>query len=1173
MSETSNTPKSNSSESGRTSKLPQRVARQTSRNNLLSGTGVAHETKNPQNSDQIGGDLSKVEQKTGSKSKSKKRNINSEKIEENDIEKKKSCLTKELNANTSKTADNSKSRTRNKSKENKSDSKAKTVDSDSDKSSFSSGFGEMFDNLVSGSPITASAETNSRRETFTLAEPPVVEPEYRTTEKESESIVEASDVQTSSENSHTKKPVTGQKFTKSNSKSTSKLNEKSKSMKDKPVVRRDTYASINPFKPKATLKRTPETSSVSGKISSQKTGDKLTSSYPIEEVDNPFKPTKNLLRSPVAKLDSRQFLAKLCNNLDSREVESEPLPEPSFIDEPTTYFNSDMEFTTVIDSARLLEALSASDRRSPFTNSIENIAESTKALPGLNQANNDHVNDSENMVNNTEADIVDGRCEIRGKNDSKHKARNHKPETVVTHKKDKHNIDEVNSKVGEKEESKENTVYNEKEKAMVEMRIDKPGNFTFAASRKEADGSRKPVPEKVSSRARSKKKKLTPEKDREPKSDMDKDVFNFGDRTPTVPLNKILQEKASSVYDLSMNESLAAPPVSLSNFRETVKGNNKLKENTEKESDANSHIYHLPLKGSPQERPAQRRGRSKSGTRSKSKSRKTNESDDKDYIPAKQRSKSKSRKVNDEDDGDYMPQSSRSKSTRGRSRTRRTADADDEGKREDRLKPQSYQSCKSESATENESNHHETGKKSLGRRLSESPVVVRRSTRCRSRTRPIIFSDDLEDSAISTGFNNDPVEHENSTENTDTNTERSKVDQRKCKSRHVSSEKGTTVKETKSDLLGNTIDISEPSDRKCKGQAGMCESAVEKEDEGQTTLSSETSEKTDTSKQKESLHLKDTEPSKIYNLPLKGSPQDSNVKRMTRSKSRTRHTSESEGEEFDVKRRSSRSRSKSRRRQVPTEEVLKLSNLETEEQEKTSKQSLKSVTNIKAISIEDSDSDFQNEIQHRRKSKRHANTEKNCYDEVETESESLDEHVSNHIPVEAVKFDNQIPEDRNTESDSDKSSAFKFVNKSRGRSLKMNSENTKDGNSDDKHTVRDEKGEKENETADKTNLSTKTPSVKNTKTLSVKTQKSKSVKKKLKDSEKDIERSEKVARKGHSSKETEVETPRSGKERAAPEDGSGAEKRILVSKYSEGENSHIYLAKMNPNYEIRLQLY
>lgn len=466
------------------------------------------------------------------------------------------------------------------------------TDLDADISAF--GFGGSFvTDLVSGSPIYEE----KRGDTIVKVQQPgpIVSKLLGTSEdkshRETVAVPKARNVtgkKDSKNGGGVKKEL--RNIEKSNSSTRQKINGSSIQNANKSVLkhgskqsRKETYATENPFvSKKPNVERSP-VKTFNGAIA-------------LHNDKNPFKPTRTLLRSPVhvtverAVPESRDplaFLATLRESLDSRSKESSPLPQPMFHDEPTTYFNSEMEFTTVIDSSKLIQSLSRSERNDPIV-SMANEPEPINETHSDKQSNSREDLELQNAgekesVKMSDAEMQEGSCDV----------------------------------------------------AVVELRTNKPGVFTFSVARKEADGTRKPVPENVS-KARSKKKKkpVSPEKD-ERKTGSDRDMFNFGDRTPTMPLTKI--------YDLSMNESVAVPTVSLKNFKE--------KEDTKlPKPKPEDHIYYLPLKGSPDEKPVSTHSRSKS--RSRSKSLKSADNDDEDWVPegkARARSQSRSKKTHKEE--------------------------------------------------------------------------------------------------------------------------------------------------------------------------------------------------------------------------------------------------------------------------------------------------------------------------------------------------------------------------------------------------------------------------------------------------------------------------------------------------------------------------------------------
>ncbi|XP_052246743.1 microtubule-associated protein futsch-like isoform X1 [Dreissena polymorpha] len=339
-------------------------------------------------------------------------------------------------------------------------------------------------------------------------------------------------------------------------------------------------------------------------------------------VSNPFKPTKCLLRSPPPvpyqktseepSIDSRAFIASLRQSSETAFQRS-PLPEPRFSHEPTMIFNSDMEFTEIFDSSKL-PSFNKSDKVSP--NIPESIPEYSNTL----------AKSVQDLTNKEVSNAKDMESHEFLKPSSKHipKAAKEKPSKSKTSKPDE-----------------EVTVVDTLDGPSVEVRSKKPGVFTFNVGRKEADGTRKAVPEETTSRARSKKAKaVMSEKTEERRTGEDRDMFNFGDRSPTIPLDKLVKPVTKSVYDLSINESVVQTG-SLHSLRD----NKKTPALPEAKPD--ECIYYLPMpKGSPEDKPAasKSRSRSKSNTRSKSKTRhKSGENDeDDDWVPGKSRARARS---------------------------------------------------------------------------------------------------------------------------------------------------------------------------------------------------------------------------------------------------------------------------------------------------------------------------------------------------------------------------------------------------------------------------------------------------------------------------------------------------------------------------------------------------
>lgn len=485
---------------------------------------------------------------------------------------------------------------------------------EADVSAFGFG-GDFAKDLVSGSPISGTQASKTptldgtkpaqpekkstedkkiRRETFVMPKPPV----KRDTVKEIP--VEKS----------------GDKISK----------EKTKSNK------RQTYATENP-----SINKT-------SKVIRSPTKNHLdTHSYDYESVSNPFKPSNTLLRSPVGvknaseesketcdKVDSRAFLAKFKHSLDAISAETSPLPEPAFQDEPTTYFNTDMEFTAVIDTASFLKGISSTNKDGPNIPVV--TVEQPSPVP-----------------------------EDASKNEKK-------KSKTTSRSKAKEGKENESKKVEEGKLSKSETQEDKQAEdfASVEVRTKKPGVFTFSVSRKDADGTRKPVPEQAS-KARSKKKPATTKAVEEElrKDGEDRDTFNFGDRTPTMPLEKMPKSLTHNVYDLSMTEGGQKEQTCMKNTKD--KQDNKpvkLPDPRPKEG-----IYYMPLKDSVDDEPAPKQSRSKSKTRSKSKNRGSDSEDD-DWVPggrSKSRARSRGRSVSKKTEDSDSKQAART--TRGRSKS------------------------------------------------------------------------------------------------------------------------------------------------------------------------------------------------------------------------------------------------------------------------------------------------------------------------------------------------------------------------------------------------------------------------------------------------------------------------------------------------------------------------
>ncbi|VDI28346.1 Hypothetical predicted protein [Mytilus galloprovincialis] len=186
----------------------------------------------------------------------------------------------------------------------------------------------------------------------------------------------------------------------------------------------------------------------------------------------------------------------------------------------TEYFNSDMDFTEIIDNSKGI-ILETSDTKADNQKMVKSSKNSDKKGKSTAQV--------DKMV----------------KNDINKKGKNQ--EVVNDNLKD-------NSKIEDKK--------TEGHQSAVEFRLPKPGKIVFAASRKMFDGTRERVPTKLPQRSRSKTKiKLTKH---ETDDSNVKSMFDFHERTPTV------LKHASSVYDMSMDVSVHGEKESYGTFRDKV---------------------------------------------------------------------------------------------------------------------------------------------------------------------------------------------------------------------------------------------------------------------------------------------------------------------------------------------------------------------------------------------------------------------------------------------------------------------------------------------------------------------------------------------------------------------------------------------------------------------------
>ncbi|XP_052095727.1 myb-like protein X isoform X2 [Mytilus californianus] len=197
-----------------------------------------------------------------------------------------------------------------------------------------------------------------------------------------------------------------------------------------------------------------------------------------------------------------------------------PTPQNFGETDVTEYFNSDMDFTEIIDNSK-----------------------------GIILETSDTTADNQKMVKSTKDSDKIGKASVQVdkmvKNDINKNGK--QPEVVNDNLKDK-------SKIEDKK--------NEEHQSAVEFRLPKPGKIVFAASRKMFDGTRERVPSKLPQRSRSKTKiKLTQHQTDDSNV---KSIFDFHERTPTV------LKQASSVYDMSMDVSVHGEKESYGTFRDKL---------------------------------------------------------------------------------------------------------------------------------------------------------------------------------------------------------------------------------------------------------------------------------------------------------------------------------------------------------------------------------------------------------------------------------------------------------------------------------------------------------------------------------------------------------------------------------------------------------------------------
>ncbi|KAK3596818.1 hypothetical protein CHS0354_015672 [Potamilus streckersoni] len=249
---------------------------------------------------------------------------------------------------------------------------------------------------------------------------------------------------------------------------------------------------------------------------------------------NPFKPTKEPIRTPP-KISSQEVLAKLIHKQAEDKSQEQNctnlwLSHPE--EEVTTFFNTDMEFTAVIDTKKLID-------------------------------------EGENMLNQDDTSLKDF-----AKIGSSKLTKTGKLQSGTENKKEE--LDHVKAKGDDgledaDKERKRSKKEEEKIKGHVELRLAKPGKIVFSASRKQLDGTRMPVPAKAISKTKLKQKKTvieTPNKE----SNKISSIFDFHDRTPNIKLEQTDHLKqGKSIYDISLNETAKDEPLpSLKEFKDKL---------------------------------------------------------------------------------------------------------------------------------------------------------------------------------------------------------------------------------------------------------------------------------------------------------------------------------------------------------------------------------------------------------------------------------------------------------------------------------------------------------------------------------------------------------------------------------------------------------------------------
>ncbi|XP_025093349.1 uncharacterized protein LOC112563537 isoform X2 [Pomacea canaliculata] len=200
------------------------------------------------------------------------------------------------------------------------------------------------------------------------------------------------------------------------------------------------------------------------------------------------------------------------------------------ISDCTMYFNTDMEFTEIIPQVLSLEATPEEITEEKSAKNVSTNLETENAKKGV---------DDENVTQEVASKAKSGikPSETSSNQDSIYNSRH--------------------------------TSRTDDKKIPVALRVSKPGQMVFAVSRKEEDGSRKAIPAKLSTKARSKSKKEIDEMKKHLSAEEPKTVFDFHDKTPQHKSDK--SKAANSIFDLSVGESVPTSVPSLASVREKLK--------------------------------------------------------------------------------------------------------------------------------------------------------------------------------------------------------------------------------------------------------------------------------------------------------------------------------------------------------------------------------------------------------------------------------------------------------------------------------------------------------------------------------------------------------------------------------------------------------------------------